>query len=107
MRTDLVVVNGNLTAACYMNKIVDLHIIPFLNANGPGFILQQDNVCPHIANVVRTHFQHTNVPWPAVSPDNASNKHVWDELVGVSTNGQLNQELLPNWHKPCKRNGST
>ena len=60
-RTDLVVVNGNLTAARYMNQIVDPHIIPFLNANGPGFMLQQDNARPHVANVVRTHFQHNNV----------------------------------------------
>ena len=39
-RTDLVVVNGNMTADRYMNQIVDPHIniIPFLNAYGPVFV---------------------------------------------------------------------
>ena len=77
-RTDLTVVNGNLTATRYMKQIVDPHITPFLNANGPGFVRQQD-----ITNVVRTHFQHNNAnifPWSAVSPDITPIEHVWDEL---------------------------
>lgn len=65
--TDLVVVNENGN----MNQIVDQHIIPILNANGPGFVLQQDNGHPHVENVVRTHFQQYNVdvlPCPTLSP---------------------------------------
>ena len=75
-RTDLVVVNANLTADRYMNLIVDPYIIPFLNANRPGFVLQQDNARPH---VVRNHFQHNIVDvfhWPAVSPDIAQSERV-------------------------------
>ena len=44
--TDLVVVNGNLTGARYLDQIVDPHILPYLRANRPGFRLQQDNACP-------------------------------------------------------------
>ena len=47
-----VVVNENLTAACYIIQIVDLYIITFLLANRPRFKLQQDNVHTRVANVI-------------------------------------------------------
>ena len=52
-KTDLVVVNGNLTGARYLDQIVDPHILPYLRANRPGFQLQQDNARPHVANIVK------------------------------------------------------
>ena len=46
-------------------------------------ILQQDNDCPHIANVVPAKLQRAQtdtLPWPANSPDMAPIEHAWDEL---------------------------
>ena len=45
-RTDLVIVNGNITAMRYRDEIVGPHVVPFLRANGPGMLFQQDNAHP-------------------------------------------------------------
>ena len=82
-KTDLVIVDGNINGQRYRDEIIIPHVIPFLAANGPGMVFQQDNAQPHIANVVKNHLQlhHVDVmPWPAISPDITPIEHVWEEL---------------------------
>ena len=65
-RTPLVVINGNLTGACYRDEI-----------------LQQDNARPQVARVVTDFLTQRNVnvlSWPAVSPDLSLIEHAWDEM---------------------------
>ena len=49
-RLNFVMVNGNLAAVRHRDQIVDAYVLPFLNASGPGFVFQQDNARPHVAN---------------------------------------------------------
>ena len=51
-KTNLIIVNGNLTALRYLNDIVRPHVIPYINGNG-NLLFQQDNARPHVAHVVR------------------------------------------------------
>src|SRR5699024_6253222 len=49
----------------------------------PGYIFQQDNARPHIANVSRMFLEESLVPtlpWPARSPDLSPIEHVWDNM---------------------------
>ena len=76
-RLNLVVANDNLAAVRHRDQIVDPYVLPFLNANGPGFVFQQDNARPHVANGIKAIQNNEGVlPWPAVSPDLAPFEHV-------------------------------
>lgn len=108
-RTNLVIINGNLTGIGYRDEIITPHVEPFLNANGPGMILQQDNARPHVGRVVRDHFQQQQInvlPWPAVSPDLSPIEHIWDELERrlrrrqnpPENHHQLAQALQEEWN---------
>uniref|UniRef100_A0A3B1KCF5 Histone-lysine N-methyltransferase SETMAR n=1 Tax=Astyanax mexicanus TaxID=7994 RepID=A0A3B1KCF5_ASTMX len=44
-----------------------------------GALFQQDNACPHTAELKRTSLEDTNtMPWPASSPDTCTTENVWD-----------------------------
>ena len=44
-KTDLYIVqNGKLTAARYVNEILDVYVRPYAGAIGPDFIFMDDNV---------------------------------------------------------------
>lgn len=105
-KTDLIIVNGNLTALRYLNDIVQPHVIPYTNGNG-NHLFQQDNARPHVAYVVRDELQQRNVavlPWPAISPDLAPIEHVWAERrlrqrQNTPTNlHQLARALIEKWN---------
>ena len=51
-RTSLVVVAGNLTFMRYRDEIVQLYVIPFIQAQA-NVTFQQDNARSHVARVVR------------------------------------------------------
>ena len=82
-KTRLLVINDNLTAQRYRDRVLAREVVPFVNQNGPGLTIQQDNARPHTARIVQVYLRrrHVNVlPWPAKSPDFSPIEHIWDEL---------------------------
>ena len=78
-RSPLVFINGNLTAARYINEVIRPHLLPFLARYGnPTF--QQDNAPAHRARLTDNFLNQNGVtvmrPWPAVSPDLNPIEHV-------------------------------
>ncbi|XP_065943696.1 uncharacterized protein [Magallana gigas] len=91
-RTPLQIVNGNLTGVRYRDKIIQRHVIPFIQKHKNHIILQQDNARLRVARVVRDLFVQQNVdvmPWPAVYPDLTPIEHVW---VNVALNKPAYQQ---------------
>ena len=67
-RTDLVHVQGNLTAVRYRDTILQPHLLPAIDVQRE--IFQQDNSRPHTARVTRDFLAANNVnvlPWPSRS----------------------------------------
>lgn len=80
-RTDLVFIDGTLSAQKYRQEILGRHVVPFMQANGGTF--QQDNARPHVARDNMDYLRRHNVdvlPWPALSPDLSPIEHLWDQL---------------------------
>ena len=81
-KTNLIVVQGNLSAQGYINQILQPEAVPFPQRHGPA-ILMNDNSRPHVARVCRQFLNRNNVNvlhWPAVSPDMNPIEHIWDYL---------------------------
>ena len=78
-RTQLVVIDGNLTAQRYVNLVLRPVVLPFLNAHRDITTFQQDNARPHSAQLTQDflRYSHVNVmPWPARSPDLSPIEHL-------------------------------
>ena len=82
-RSIFIRIEGNLNSNRYVREVLQPEVVPFLQGI-PGFIFQQDNARPHVAQTVRDFCsaQHIRLlPWPTYSQDVSPIKHVWD-LVG-------------------------
>ena len=55
-RTPVQIVNGNLIGVCYLDEIIQRHVVPFIQRQQYHITLQQDNTDPHVARVVRDCF---------------------------------------------------
>uniref|UniRef100_A0A3Q1G7N9 Tc1-like transposase DDE domain-containing protein n=1 Tax=Acanthochromis polyacanthus TaxID=80966 RepID=A0A3Q1G7N9_9TELE len=78
-KTDLVIVDGSVTACSYLRDIIEPTIIPQFCQHTPNFLFMDDNAPPHGSRIVRARLQEVGVPhmiWPAMSPDPI--EHVWD-----------------------------
>ena len=52
-KTDLVCIQGSLTARAYLGTILELIVLPFSGVVGEGFTLMHDNARPHVARCVQ------------------------------------------------------
>jgi hypothetical protein len=51
-RTPVQIVNGNLIGLRYLDEIIQLHVLPFIQRQQNHITLQQDKASPHVARVV-------------------------------------------------------
>ena len=72
-KSDLVFIEGSLTAARYLDTILRPHVRPYAGAIGPdNFVLVDDNALPHRGRVVNAFLDNEGIQridWPPKSPD--------------------------------------
>ncbi len=108
-RSQLVIINGNLTAIRYINTVLSAQIVPYFQQH-PNAIFMHDNARPHVAGVCQAYLQQHNVnvlDWPPYSPDMNPIEHLWDHLdrkvrarvPQPQNHAQLRQALIEEWHR--------
>ena len=108
-RTDLVVVQGNLTGIRYRDEILSRHVHPFMTNHPDVDLFQHDNARPHIARVCQAYLQNAGIhvmEWPAKLPDLSPIENLWATLgdqikarpVQPTTLVQLGTALQQEWH---------
>ena len=82
-KSQLVVIQGNLTANRYIEICLRQQLIPFYNQHNQQMLFQHDNARPHTANMTRNFLTQNNIntlPWPALSPDLNPIEQLWDRI---------------------------
>ncbi|KAI3370823.1 hypothetical protein L3Q82_007350 [Scortum barcoo] len=62
LKTDLVLVDGSVTARSYLRDIIEPVIIPQFRQHTPNFLFMDDNAPPHRARIVTAQLQEVGVP---------------------------------------------
>lgn len=105
-KSDLVVLEGNINAARYLNDVLRAHVVPLMDRNPDLQIFQQDNARPHTAEICRDFLRNQNfdvLSWPSRSPDLSPIEHLWDvlgrrvKLRNPQNINQLTQFLVEEW----------
>ena len=113
LKSQLVVIDGNLMAARYRDEILRPHVIPFLQQH--YLTLQQDNARPHVARICQVFLANNNVKpldWPPYSRDLSPIVHLWDQLdrqirqcqPPPTTRAKLTRAIEEEWNNiPTRR----
>lgn len=107
-RSELVLVQRNLTAVRYRDEILRPHMLPLMDRQRELF--QHDNARPHAARLTAQYLEDENInvlPWPSRSPDLNPIEHMWDELdrrlrqrnPAPLTLQQLSNALQEEWRR--------
>ena len=71
-KTRLIVINGNINAQTYINDVIAVEALPFIQFHGPNVTFTHDNALAHSAAITRQFLATNNVnvlDLPANSPD--------------------------------------
>ena len=82
-KTCLIVVNGNINAQTYINDVLAVEALSFIQFHGPNVTFMNDNAFSYSAAITRQFLATNNVnvlDWPVNSPDFNPIEQVWEEL---------------------------
>ena len=79
-KTALIVINGNTDAQTYINDVLAMEALPFIQFHGPNVTFMHDNARPHSATITRQFLQTYVLHCPVNSPDLNPIEQVWDEI---------------------------
>ena len=80
-KSELVFIDGSLTALKYRDNVLVPHVIPAIRQRALTF--QQDNARPHVAHICTDLLTENDIDVmdrPPYSPDLSPIEHLWDEL---------------------------
>ena len=82
-KTRLIIINGNTNAQTYINDVLAVEVLPFIQFHGPNVTFTHNNARPHSAAITRQSLATNNVnvlDCPPNSPDLNPIEQIWDEL---------------------------
>ena len=82
-KTRLIVISGNIDAQPYIDDVLAVEALPFIQFHGSNVTFMHDNACAHSAAITRQFLATNNVnvfDWPVNSPDLNPVEQVWDVL---------------------------
>ncbi|GFS66885.1 transposable element Tcb2 transposase [Trichonephila clavipes] len=77
---------GSVTVIRYRDEVIEPIVRLYATAVGPTFVLMDDNIRPHRADIVDDYLESEGIArmaWPAYSPDHNPIENVWDALGRV------------------------
>ena len=70
-KTNLVIIEGNISAAAYVDQVINAEVVPLFTSR-PHLTHMHDNARPHTIRMTADHLANLGIsvlPWPTKSPD--------------------------------------